>query len=116
MAVYVDDMRARYGRMVMCHMIADTDKELCDMAERIGVHARWHQGDHFDIALSKRALAVAAGAIEVTQKQAACLRAMKRMTGSMGSPHDVIERYVAHRKMVYRCVRIEPLSVGVICG
>ena len=71
MACYVDDMRAHYGRMVMCHLVADTTDELLAMAARIGVSSRWMQhpgepGQHFDIALSKRALAVAAGAIEVT--------------------------------------------------
>ena len=33
----------------MCHMLADTDAELRDMADRIGMQQRWHQGDHFDI-------------------------------------------------------------------
>lgn len=75
MVVYVDDMHkapmGRFGRMKMSHMIADTEAELHAMADRIGVARRWYQGDHYDIALSKRALAVAAGAVEVTLKQLA---------------------------------------------
>lgn len=71
MSVYVDSMRALFGRMKMCHMVADTHDELMAMAARIGVDARWIQDagthrEHFDIALSKRALAVDAGAVEVT--------------------------------------------------
>jgi len=70
MAVYVDNMNARYGRMTMCHMLADSEEELLTMADRIGVARRWHQfpgsaKSHFDICLSKRAKAVAAGAIEI---------------------------------------------------
>jgi hypothetical protein len=65
MSVYVDDMRAPYGRMIMCHMVADSLDELHAMADRIGVARKWFQGDHYDIALSKRAIAIAAGAIEV---------------------------------------------------
>jgi dsDNA-binding SOS-regulon protein len=73
MAVYVDNMRARYGRMVMCHMAADRTDELLAMADKIGVSRRWLQKagtsqEHFDICLTKRAAAVAAGAIEVTAK------------------------------------------------
>lgn len=78
MSVYVDDMKAAFGNMVMCHMWADSDEELLAMADRIGVRRKWIQGHHvlsfgkhrnaswvhFDIALSKRALAVRAGAIE----------------------------------------------------
>lgn len=69
MTVFIDSMRAPFGRMVMCHMFADTTEELLAMADRIGVQRRWlqHAGtpkEHFDIALSKRRLAVAAGAIE----------------------------------------------------
>jgi hypothetical protein len=64
---YVDDMRAKFGRMTMCHMIADTDDELHAMADRIGVARKWFQGDHYDLALSRRALAVAAGAQEITR-------------------------------------------------
>ncbi|RJT42110.1 DUF4031 domain-containing protein [Mesorhizobium waimense] len=78
MGVYVDDMKAPFGNMVMCHMWADTDDELLTMADKIGVQRKWIQGHqtlsfgkyrnaswvHFDIAMSKRALAVKAGAIE----------------------------------------------------
>lgn len=67
MSVYVDDMRAPIGRMVMCHMIADDESELHAMADRIGVARRWYQGDHYDISMGKRVLAVKAGAIEVTR-------------------------------------------------
>ena len=74
MTVYVDDMRAKFGRMVMCHMLADTIDELHAMADIIGVGRRWFQKDaswpHYDIALSKRALAVAAGAQEITWREA----------------------------------------------
>lgn len=70
MSVYVDCMRAAYGNMVMCHMVADTDEELHDMADKIGVKRKWHQcpgtyKSHYDICLSKRAKAIKAGAIEV---------------------------------------------------
>lgn len=78
MSVYVDDMKAAFGNMVMCHMWADTDAELLTMADKIGVQRKWIQGHpklsfgkhrnarwvHFDIAMSKRALAVKAGAVE----------------------------------------------------
>lgn len=72
MTVYVDDMQAPFGRMKMCHMIADSTEELLALADRIGVARRWIQKagthyEHFDIALSKRALAVQAGAVEVTR-------------------------------------------------
>lgn len=102
MAVYVDDMKARVGRMVMCHMIADTDDELHAMADRIGVARRWHQAppqhdSHYDIALSKRQRAVAAGAIPITWKQAGCMTMRRRITGSLGAPADAIDWVRTHR-------------------
>lgn len=77
MAVYVDDVRHQYGRMVMCHLWADTLEELLAMVDRIGVQRKWIQGHpelsfgkhrraswvHFDISLSKKAAALKAGAI-----------------------------------------------------
>ena len=79
MTVYVDNMEAAFGRMKMCHCWADTRDELFAMMDRIGVQRKWFQrpdGDcdigmnasweHFDIAQSKRALAVRHGAVEVS--------------------------------------------------
>jgi len=71
-SVYVDKSEIRFGRMVMCHLIADTPAELHAMADGIGVARRWFQDPktmnvstpHYDIAKSKKALAIAAGAIE----------------------------------------------------
>lgn len=76
MPVYVDDMEAPFGNMIMCHMIADTRAELLAMADTIGVQRKWLQhpgtsGEHFDIAKSKRALAVAAGAVEIGMRELA---------------------------------------------
>lgn len=76
MTVYVDDMRAPYGRMRMSHMIADSTEELLEMADRIGVARRWIQQpgtyrEHFDISKAKKALAVEAGAIEISTRDLA---------------------------------------------
>jgi len=83
MTVYVDDMhttpmgqfKTPSGRVYkMCHMVADTTAELLTMADQIGVARRWLQKagshhEHFDIAMSKRALAVQLGAVEITMSQ-----------------------------------------------
>lgn len=73
MAVYVDDMEAPLGQMVMCHMIADSHTELLRMAARIGLQKRWLQEadtykEHFDICKAKRRLAVSFGAVAIERK------------------------------------------------
>ena len=73
MSVYVDNYRAPLGRMIMCHMMADTTEELLAMADRIGVDRHHLQSagqwkEHFDVCSSKRRLAVAAGAVETTAR------------------------------------------------
>lgn len=104
MTVYVDDMRAKFGRYVMCHMLADTDAELHAMAERIGVQRRWHQApprhsSHYDIALSKKALAIEAGAIEITMRQAAAMSARRRETGTLGLPEEAEAWLIEHIRL-----------------
>lgn len=81
--VYVDNMRAPYGTMLMCHMIADTDTELHAMADKLGIARKWHQKrgtphSHYDICLSKRKLALQHGAIEIDRKQLVALIQRKR--------------------------------------
>ena len=104
MTVYVDDMRAPFGRQIMCHMLADNDDELHKMADLIGVNRRWWQspsktsGSHYDIALSKRALAVQLGAVEITLKQAAAMNARRRVTGQLGDPADAVEWLLAAKR------------------
>lgn len=69
MTVYVDDVRHQFGRMVMCHMWADTEEELLAMAGLIGVQAKWIQRPpkaswvHFDISLGMKAKAIKQGAV-----------------------------------------------------
>lgn len=82
MTVYVDNMRAPYGRLILCHMIADTDAELHDMAARIGVARRHHQNrsvSHYDISLIKRVHAVQLGAREITVRQCALMTRPRRV-------------------------------------
>jgi len=87
MTVYVDNMRAPYGRMVMCHMIADTEEELHIMAAAIGVARKWYQKGHYDICLSKRAKAIEYGAIEVTRRELGIIILYKRHHHF--APHNV---------------------------
>lgn len=69
MTVYVDDVRHKFGRMVMCHMWADSLPELLAMADGIGVQRKWLQQPpkaswvHFDISLGMKAKALAVGAV-----------------------------------------------------
>ena len=77
MSVYVDDVRHRFGRMIMCHLWADSLDELLAAVEAIGVQRKWIQGHptlsfgkhrnaswvHFDISLTMKDRAIARGAI-----------------------------------------------------
>lgn len=74
MAVYVDRASHAYGRMLMCHMLADSTEELLAAADAVGVARKWIQksgqaSEHFDVCQAKRAIAVKAGAVEVSSRQ-----------------------------------------------
>lgn len=71
-AVYVDACEWPYGRMMMCHMLADRVEDLHAMADKIGVDRRWFQNKrypHYDICKAKRALAVKFGAVEIGRRE-----------------------------------------------
>lgn len=85
MAVYVDNMRAKLGRMFMSHMLADTTVELLAMMDAIGVARRWLQdantaSEHCDVSLSKRRSAIEHGARPVSTRVLVELIRAKRLT------------------------------------
>ena len=88
MIVDVDDMRAPLGRMLMSHMVAETDDELHTMADRIGVARRWHRGDHYDICQAARTRAMGAGARPVTRRQLGLMTLWRRRLGRLPSPDE----------------------------
>ena len=68
MAVYVDRTSQLFGRMKMCHMLADTLEELHAMADKIGMKRSWFQPrstPHYDVCISRRKLALENGAKEI---------------------------------------------------
>ncbi len=62
--------RATHWNKEWCHMVSDESlDELHAMAEAIGVPGLAFQGDHYDLPPTRRALAVARGAVEVSSKE-----------------------------------------------
>lgn len=87
--IYVDNFYEatgrNFGRMKMCHMIADSTQELLEMCDKIGVQRKWIQEagtprEHFDICLSKRKLAIKFGAKEIN------MRELAKMTSERNAP------------------------------
>lgn len=105
---YVDNPRHRYGRMRMCHMLADSDAEL----HAIGVAQRWWQspdataGSHYDICLTKRA---------------AAMNARRRETGALGAPEAALVWLAATTGTERSCCAVialiaSPRSAPVLIG
>lgn len=76
----------QFGRMKMSHMISDSDNELHLMAARIGIARKWYQGDHYDVSISRRALAIAAGAVAIELTTLAHMACNRRFGWQMGTP------------------------------
>lgn len=77
MTVYVDAERNPFGRMIMCHMFADTAEELHAMAAAIGLRRDWYQPTsfpHYDVSLARKARAVALGARLVERREGWLIR------------------------------------------
>lgn len=92
MTTYVDDafIPARVGRIQSrwCHLFADTEEELHALAQAIGLRRSWFQAPkgvggepvvpesfkaqmwHYDVTESRRASAIAHGAVVVTRREA----------------------------------------------
>ena len=77
MRVYVNDLKAAFGLLVLCHIAAVSREELFAMAASIGAKLKWFQqrpavdlpgmgasSQYFDIARSRPCLAVPYDAVE----------------------------------------------------
>jgi hypothetical protein len=74
MGVYVDSEFIRFGRMKMCHMVADTEEELEHMAIQLGLNLMWWQykgtpKSHFDVSKSVREKAISLGVSVIDRKE-----------------------------------------------
>lgn len=98
--VYVDNMKAKFRGMIVCHMIADTEAELHEMAAKIGVARKWYQDDHYDISMTKKAEARANGAVRITWDQAAAMMSNVRSGWPMGTP-ETCEGVAALRRQIW---------------
>jgi hypothetical protein len=81
--VYIDSHNAKFGRMIMCHMIADNTDELFKICDKIGVDRKWIQDagtvyEHFDICLSKKKRAIELGVKEIGYKEIANIISKKK--------------------------------------
>jgi len=97
MPVYIDDAKLPFGNMVMCHMISDTTEELLQMCDKIGVQRKWIQDagtyqEHFDVCLTKRAKAIAAGAVQIGKFETGRMLLRRAKTGKLLDP-PVICKY-----------------------
>lgn len=90
MTIYVDESIWPYRGTKYCHMMIDKDgdlQELHDFAASIGLKRSWFQNKprhpHYDLAPSKRRLAITNGAVAVTS-----VELVKRCMRPASVPHE----------------------------
>ncbi len=90
MAVYVDSMRGcisnkNWKWKQCCHLVADTEKELHQFAKILYLKRSWFQNKttpHYDLTVGKRKLAIAKGAIAISDKKLVeMIRKYRRQNG-----------------------------------
>jgi hypothetical protein len=71
MTVYIDDAFGYHGNKPLCKLVADSERELHDMADLLGLSAKMFVGNnrikHYIIPTSMREKAILAGALPVTK-------------------------------------------------
>jgi glycine/D-amino acid oxidase-like deaminating enzyme len=97
MSVYVDQLLPcasnRFWRYrESCHLTADSREELHAFAFAIDLWPSWFQGKpghvpHYDLTRGMRAKALAAGAVELTQREAADRIRAWRLSQTAAGPH-----------------------------
>lgn len=103
MAVYVDTARNQFGRMIMCHMLADSIAELHEAARMTGMLRIWYQPvnhPHYDLNLARRAIAVRNGAIEVDRRGIVSIK--RRLRADPRFVAEVLEHHRTHGHPVPR--------------
>jgi hypothetical protein len=98
MTVYVDTMQAHFKGLLMCHMIADSEHELHAMAAAIGMQRKSYQGDHYDVPMHMKELAIRMGAREIGMRQLAAMVFLWRAGQPMGDPETAVLRMRAWKR------------------
>lgn len=91
MAVYVDNIKAKWRGKVWCHMVADSIDELHEFAISLGLRKAWFQDrasyPHYDITLNMRSKALSLGAHEGDKKTVIeCAKKLRIELRSVGQP------------------------------
>lgn len=61
--IYVDYACIPWRGRLWCHMMTDgAEEELHNFAARIGLKREWFQGDHYDVTVQRRTVALEQGA------------------------------------------------------
>lgn len=110
MAIYVDDPQG-----VVCHLVADSDVELLQIASVLSVSVQGcgHKSKQKCLALhaAQRAMAMGCGAIAVSGRQMAAMEVRRMVTGCLGCPGDAIGWFEGHRREM-----TEKLIAGEMSG